>query len=384
MKPLLAWVAGLPLLFLLFPSCGAGAAPLRFAGALQRVGDESISIRLADGRLIDARLPKTPELTPQNIVTHYKVGDQVQITCERIQPVWEQPTYRFQYLELVELRFLRIASPIELSKVLATGPWLSGGNFLIRPAVEQPSPAATDRHPAPPGTADSPAQDKLEHAREVNMAYSLNLPNFEADETAQRYISRPGSTQWEFLDNIESEIAFRGGLATRQRIRTDGIPWDKPFQALPGFTWYGGFGTEIRPVFDPDCPTILKAEKPRELHGKQVQAYRFSSPPDGCFAAFNVPYQRFNPARTGQVLVEDPGGSVVQLEEEATGFPEGFTFVQRNQRISWDYVQIGDSTHLLPVGADFTVHYATGQRWRVIVRYTNHRHFESTANITFH
>ena len=248
---------------------------------------------------------------------------------------------------------------------------------------------APDLRPAdPPGTAAggeaAEAHAKLEHARRVNLAYASNMPNFVADETAKRYTSPPGSKRWHYLDTIETEITFKGSRAFRQHIRKDGRPWDQLFQALPGFKWYGGFGTEIEPVFDAECPTTIEYEGRREVRGKQLLVYRFSSAPDGCFGPFTVLYQRYNPARTGHAFIDDPGGNVIRLDEEASGFPAEFEFVQRNEAVSWDYVKIGDASHLLPVAADFVVLNASGDRWHVTVEYANHRHFESSTNVTFH
>jgi len=373
-----------PLLLLLQPGRGF-AADLVFSGSLERVRHESISVKLADRRLIDARLPNTSRLAAQNIAAHYNLGDQVQITCKPIPPVWDKDASRFQYLEVAKLRFLRPPSPEELSGVLASRPWRGGENLLRRPASADSAPnlPRADPRGIAAGGPDSVAYARLEHAREVNLAYASHMPNFVADETAKRYTSRGGSTQWLYRDTIESEISFKGLRAVRQHVRLDGKPWDKPFQALPGFKWYGGFGTEIEPLFDPECPTAIEYEGPSEVRGERLLAYRFSSPPDGCFGPFAVGYQRYNPARRGHVFVDDPGGNVIQLDEEASGFPADFDFAQRREEVSWDHVKIGDASHLLPVGADFVVTFSTGDRWHVTVEYKNHRHFEASTNITY-
>jgi hypothetical protein len=72
--------------------------------------------------------------------------------------------------------------------------------------------------------------------------------------------------------------------------------------------------------------------------------------------------------------VDDPGGHIIQYEEEATGFPTQFDFAHRKQDVSWDYVKIGDASYLLPVAAEFDVLYASGNWWRVTLEYRNHRH----------
>ena len=74
------------------------------------------------------------------------------------------------------------------------------------------------------------------------------------------------------------------------------------FDALPGFKWYDGFGTEIRPLFDAKCPSTLEFEGRSKVEGKSLLEYRFTSPVDGCFPYFFFNYQRYNPERTGHTF----------------------------------------------------------------------------------
>ena len=356
------------------------AADIVFSGGLERVGHESISVKLADRRVIDARLPATSRLAPEKIAAQYKTGDQVEITCKQIRPVWEDETARYQFLELTKFRFLREPSSAELSEILAIQPWQAAANLLSQPAANVPAL----KQPGPAMSSDAVPDTKLAQAREVNLEYAWNMPNFVADETAKRYTAEGRSQDWRYVDTVETEITFKGNRAIRDQIRKDGKPWGKPFQALPGFKWYGGFGTEIKPVFDPQCPTSIESDGIAEVHGKQLLKYRFRSPADGCFGPFYLEYQRYNPARTGHVFIDATGGNVIQLDEEATGFPPGFDLAQRAEEVSWDYVKIGDASHLLPVGANFAILYYSGIRWRIEVEYKNHRHFASSTNITFH
>jgi hypothetical protein len=169
----------------------------------------------------------------------------------------------------------------------------------------------------------------------------------------------------------------------RQRIRRNGKPWEQPFEALPGFKWYEGFGTEITPLFNPQCPATLDYRGRAKVRGRLVLDYHFSAPMDGCFGFFFFEYQRYNPARTGHVSIDDPTGSIMQLDEEATEFPVEFAIAGREEHISWDYVKIGEGSHLLPIRANFLVRYYDGTRYRIEVEYKNHRHFEASTNVTF-
>ncbi|MEI9973711.1 MAG: hypothetical protein WDO73_17675 [Ignavibacteriota bacterium] len=223
----------------------------------------------------------------------------------------------------------------------------------------------------------------MEHARQINLEYAANMPNFVADETATRYRSTTRSTDWRPYDTVESEIAFRGSRVERQQIRRNGAPWDKPFDALPGFKWYEGFETEIGPLFDPQCPTTIEYRGRSKAGGRQLLEYRFRSAVDGCFPFLYFAYQRYNPARVGHIFVEDAGGSVIQVDDEATGFPPEFEFASREEHMFWDYVKIGESSHLLPARATFLVAYSDGTRYRIEIEYKNHRHFEASTKVTF-
>jgi hypothetical protein len=269
----------------------------------------------------------------------------------------------------------RKPSPDELAKLFEGVPFREGTNLLTRPRVIAPQTIRTTDVNAPGGR-------ELEHARRVNLDYAANLPNFVADETARRFRSSTKSGPWRKFDTIESEITFRGNRAVRQQIHRDGKPWAQPFEALPGFKWYEGFGTEISPLFDPRCPTTLDFQGRTKVHERELLEYRFRSPVDGCFPYFYFDYQRYNPARTGHVFIDAPG-NIIQLDEEAREFPAEIEFAEREEHVTWDYVKIGQDSHLLPVRSTFLVRYYSGTRYRVEVEYKNHRHFESSTNLTF-
>ena len=362
--------------FLLLQPVRGFEAGISFTGGLERVGDQSISVKLADHRVIDALLPNTSALGSTAIAAQYNMGDEVEIKCEPIQPVWEAATSRFQSLEVTAIRLVRRPSTEEVSKLLEAKP-REGKNLLQRPTVVVAMPKRS-------ADSDVAGSRELEHARRINLEYAANMPNFVADETAKRYRSTARSPDWRPYDTVESEITFRGRRAARQQIRRNGKPWDQPFDALPGFKWYEGFETEISPLFDPQCPTTIEYQGRSDAGGRRLLDYRFSSPVDGCFPFLYFAYQRYNPARTGRLFVEDPGGSVIQVDDEAGEFPADFEFARRQEHMFWDYVKIGESSHLLPVRADFLVVYSDGTRYRVEVEYKNHRHFEASTKITFH
>jgi hypothetical protein len=349
---------------------------LTFTGNLERVGNESISVKLPDRRVIDAMLPKKQLFDASAVAARYSMGDELTVSCKPITAVWEAATSRYQSLEVTAIRLVRRLSPEEVSKLLEARP-REGENLLQRPEnISTPQAITID--------LGRPGGKELERARRVNLERLSKMPNYVADETAKRFRSTASSTDWSNFDTVQSEITFRGRRAVRQQIRRNGKRWDQPFDALPGFKWYEGFETEIDPLFDSQCPTTIEYKGRSKVAGRQVLEYRFKSPEDGCFPFLYFTYQRYNPARSGRVFIDDPSGSVVQVDDEAGSFPTDFEFSGREEHVSWDYVAIGEGTHLLPVRANFLVSYRSGTRYKVEVEYKNHRHFEASSNITFH
>src|SRR5580693_5074592 len=146
MRPLEAcrmgmWLFWLAALLVWQPVRGFEAG-ISFTGGLERVGDQSISIKLADRRVIDAMLPNTPALGASAIAAQYSMGDEVEIGCKPIRPVWEAATSRFQSLEVTAIRFLRRPSPEEVSNLLEARP-REGKNLLLRPRLAVSTPNRT-------------------------------------------------------------------------------------------------------------------------------------------------------------------------------------------------------------------------------------------------
>jgi hypothetical protein len=227
----------------------------------------------------------------------------------------------------------------------------------------------------------------LEHARQVNAELAAQLPNFVVDETVMRYKSRhTDPPKWELFDKIEAEVVVRGSGFGRQNVRRNGKLWKKP--NYNDFNWGEPFGYELKTVFDRKCSVTIEFEKNEQLRGKQLLSYKYHAPPDSCFITlaigsgfFRVKY--YNPARTGRFLIDDPGGNVIYFEELANEFPKGFGLDPWKQTSSWDYVQIGDSSHLLPVAAEVFGGFVRGNLWHVVVEYKNHRLFQAKSNVTF-
>jgi hypothetical protein len=367
MKPTFAGTILVVAASLLLTGSATGAPPkLAFTGELQQVTGVSIAIRLADGRIIEARNTATGgDLSPRNLAKRYTVGDRVEITCVAFGGVYSPLVRRRLSLELKKLRFLRTPSREERSKALASKAWRQSPNLLkVGPSESAPGEGLPASLP--------PA---IEQIRSHIMKFVSGMPNFVADEVAKRYVSTTNPPNWRLADTIESEITFKGSAVSREHITVNGKPWNSTYRELPGFKWTDAFGSQLTYLFDPACPTTFEPE------GKTV--VRYSSPPDGC-EFFWQDYQQFYPGKTGRILLEEGEENVIRLETNSEVFPEAFPISSSEKQVSWDFVKIGDAAHLLPVSAEIQIALSTGEMRLARHEYKNHRHFEAASNVTFH
>lgn len=351
----------------------ARSATPEFSGRLERAGDGSITVRLDSGRAVDAALPQTGDLSAGAIAASYPMAAQVRMSCKWKPGAYNPAAAIHQYLELTGLELLRPPTAAELAETAAYQSWQAGENLL-----PQPPPEGAE------GAAEAAAE--LERVRRVNLELIANLPNFVADETAWRYSSSLGSREWHLDDVIGSELTVKGVALTRASVHVNGLPFGRPFTELGGWRWHG-FGLEIKPTFDPACPTKIEPVGSQTVNGRKMLIYRFSSLAAACFVEFGLQFggthRHYNPARSGRVLVDAATGAVMRYEEDAFGFPEAYGLDWRTLVEQWDYVAIGGASHLVPMSAEFVIGDSTGRVRRVAVEYRNHRHFEAATTLTF-
>jgi hypothetical protein len=74
---------------------------------------------------------------------------------------------------------------------------------------------------------------------------------------------------------------------------------------------------------------------------------------------------------------------LLQYEEEANQFPPGFVVVSAKEVTRWDYLNSGDTTYLVPLSYELFLDFASGDKWHISAEFKNHRHFQSSVNLTF-
>jgi hypothetical protein len=334
----------------------ASAADRVFTGSLERVAHASITIRLADGLIVDAVLPAA-------VAVPYHLADQVEIACAPAKTVYDAPAGLHYHLQLKSLRLLRPASPQEQAAMIESLSWQPGEDLLQPP-----------RAPVP--TAE-PSQ--LDRVREVNLDYVAKLPDFVADETNRCYRSYDLGKPWGLEHTVQDEITVKDHRVTRQNIHKHASTLSGAMEKPLTFD----FGLHLESVFNLQCATKVKFAGREEVDGQPMLVYFFHAPPGVCFGAVVHNGNRQVVAITGRILVDAANLHVLRAEWEGTGFPEKFAVDRYTVTEQWGYATIGGSSYLVPVSSEIVVRMSDGSTERGTTEYKNHRHFEAATSITF-
>jgi len=380
-KPGSASLLGIILLVPLWPATAAF-----FTGSLERVTDQSVTVLLSDGRLIDARLPDDESLSSRVLVAKLVFGDQVTIDCISIPPFWDEAANPPLSLGLRTLRFLRRGKPGEMTQAIQSPDWRRPGNLLHPPPGDAKPPAKPMPAPAASLSDDTSGNPLtiLERARTVNLDRASRLPNFMADEEVDCSAQLPSGTGWIQTASIRFEVTFNGLSESRQQAGADGEPVPVKGTSAGCIGWTGGFGSYIKPVFDPSCGTTLTYSKTIGKSGKQFMVYNFDTPAEErCFPLSFSGITRAYSAHRGTVRIDVASGEMVSVSTRSRSFPEAYRIAEIEETATWDVIEIKGEKNLLPVSYEKLLSLRNGAINRVSATYTNHRHFEANTKITF-
>jgi len=334
----------------------ASAADRVFTGSLERVTHASVTIRLADGLIVDAVLPAA-------IAVPYHLADQVQIACVPVKTVYDASADLHYHLRLKSLRLLRPASPQEQAAKIDSLSWQPGENLL------QPS-----RAPVP--TAEPPGLDRV---RQVNLDYVSKLPDFVADETNRRNRSHDLGKPWGLEHTVQDEIAVSDLGVTRRNIHKHASTLSGAMEKPLKFD----FGLHLEAIFNVQCATTVGFAGREEVDGQPMLVYFFHAPPRVCLGAVVHNGNRQVVAITGRILVDAANLRVLRAEWEGAGFPERFAVDRYTATYLWGNATVDGSSYLVPVSSEIVIRMSDGSTERGTTEYKNHRHFEAATSITF-
>ncbi len=261
-----------------------------------------------------------------------------------------------RYLKKVALSERLDARTIEELQAFGAGPKtrealneLAAASKTLPPPA-QPVAVFQERAEIPP---PDPAEQKrvLAAAREYAMRYVSSLPDFLCTQVTRRYADPSGMEFWSALDTITARLSYVDNKEDYKVVLLNSRPVNTSMHELGGAVSTGEFGSMMKELFDPKTEASFAWERWATLRGRRTYVFRYRVAQPR--SQWHVAYERTNdivPAYNGLVYVDRDTDSVVRITMNAE-LPPSFPIQQAATVLDYDFAEIGDQKHLLPLKA---------------------------------
>jgi hypothetical protein len=377
---------------------GFSTGMVKFEGLLARSDGKTLSVQLADGRVIRFQLTEHTRYTPDGpagALAAFHISDVVSV---------EAATTNKGYFPARSVRFVRKPSLAEQADVLQC-PEVNYrvednviDNATIDPKqdsrrlglIAKPAPIM-ETGGAKLGTGTTGDDLIASVRRRVNEAFD-RLPTFRARQVTSMFHSTNKKVKWVPNGVIAAEVAYEGTQETYSEIQVDGkrpanapLIGDADYMRSFNNAWStGDFETLAHCVFagleDSD---FHKVATEHGDHG-ELAVYEFTGGRASTCVAVLSQSQVAYPSYRGSFKVKPQTQEVVHVELEATDMPKAFPLDRAERSADFGVVPIGKEQYLLPTtGYWFGCYRNSYSCFLNRVDFHDYRHFSADSTVRF-
>jgi hypothetical protein len=186
----------------------------------------------------------------------------------------------------------------------------------------------------------------LDDARDYVANYDNNLPDFVCTEVEHRLIApRPGGRyggragddpSYQESDTVTNRLSYFEHKEEKKPILVNSRPVFTSYENLNGSTSSGDFGAMLRDLFSRRAQAQFEWARWATLRGRLTMVFSFRVTQSN-----SVGY-------TGEVFVDKATHKVTRLIQVARDIPPDFPIRHAQERLDYDYADIGGHPYLLP------------------------------------
>ncbi len=200
----------------------------------------------------------------------------------------------------------------------------------------------------------------LDDVREYVANYDNNLPDFICTEVEHRllaptpgtrYGGRPGSEpSYTESDTITNRLSYFEHKDTKTVVLVNSRPASSSYENLNGSTSNGDFGAMLHDVFSRRAQARFEWSRWATLRGRLTMVFSFRvAQPNSTFSIGVKDLKREIVAGySGEVFVDKETHKVTRLFEMAQDIPADFPIRHAQERLDYDYADVGGKPYLLP------------------------------------
>jgi hypothetical protein len=190
--------------------------------------------------------------------------------------------------------------------------------------------------------------------------YDNNLPDFVctevehrliADKPGTRYGGRPGSDpSYQESDTVTNRLSYFEHKEEKKPILVNSRPVFTSYDNLNGSTSNGDFGTMLRDLFSRRSQARFEWARWATLRGRltMVFSYRVAQSNSTFTIGVKDIKREIVVAYSGEVFIDKGTRKVTRLIQVAENIPPDFPVRHAQERLDYDYADIGGHQYLLP------------------------------------
>ena len=299
-----------------------------------------------------------------------------------------------KYLKNQKLTFSLTNALIEDFQGMGAGPrTLEALRELQEASHGLPAPPAAvvsgEQQAGPPPPSKEEQERILAEARRYALEYTERLPDFLCLQITRRYIDPSGlEMDWLQYDEVKSRVSYVEGHENYELVSVNNQVTEKSFEELGGATSTGEFGSLLKELFEPRTAAQFSWARHSLLRGRPVYVFAFQVPRARSkwrltfTATREAPADQIVTAYSGLVYVDKETERTLRIKMDAVDVPSTFPIQQAGTRLDYDYIEIGDQPHLLPLKAEVRMR-AGRELSRNDVEFRLYRKFTADATISF-
>lgn len=223
----------------------------------------------------------------------------------------------------------------------------------------------------------------LKAARETATGYTASLPDFLAEQATTRYFRSSVIEQWQKLDVVTADVAYRNGKESYSNLAIDGRPRTQPVDQTGSWS-SGEYGTALEDLMSEATAARFQLRGAEPVDGMNAAAFDFTVTEANSSWELVAPDQRrFKPAYEGTVWIDRESKRVVKIEQRAVSIPSDFPISRVESTLRYGFAPIEAKTYLLPAGGEYTACANGGACTRNAIEFRNYRKFEAQSNVRF-
>lgn len=277
------------------------------------------------------------------------------------------------------------AKPVDTARIRTPQADDFGKPRTISVPTGSPSSTATAESAAAPITelAAGEADALIKSARDTAKGYTATLPDFLAQQATTRYFRSSVIEQWQKLDVVTVDVAYRNGKESYSNWAIDGRPRTQAVDQTGAWST-GEYGTTLEDMMSEATQAQFKLRGAERVGNFSTAAFDFAVTQDkSSWELLSPDQRRLKPAYEGTVWIDRESKRVIKIEQHAVNIPSDFPISRVETTLQYGFAQIESKTYLLPAGGEYTACMNGGACTRNAIEFRNHRKFEAQSKISF-